>query len=86
LERRLTSLALSPNIVQEVRSREVELAALQPPEGLDANTAVAIHRTISDSFAAGFRVVLLCCAGLSIASAIVAWRMIPAAKLRRRSP
>jgi EmrB/QacA subfamily drug resistance transporter len=80
LENSLTRLALPPNIVQEIRAREVELAGLESPEGLDAQTVSAIRTAISESFASGFRVVLFCCAGLSIGSAMVAWRLIaPAA-------
>ena len=80
LERSLTALSLPPNIVHDIRSREVELAALKPPEGLDADTVSAIRAATSESFASGFRVVLLCCAGLSIGSAVIAWRLVaPAA-------
>jgi hypothetical protein len=81
LKQSLTHLVLPSNVIQDIRSREVELAGLAPPEGLDANTIVAIRRAISESFASGFRVVLLCCAGLSIASALVAWRLIAAAAI-----
>ena len=77
LERSLTTLSLPPNIVQEIRSRAVELASLTPPEGLDAQTTLAIRAAISESFAFGFRVVLLCCAGLSFGSAVLAWRLVP---------
>jgi MFS family permease len=80
LERSLTNLMLPPSIVQDIRSREVELAALEPPEDLDGNTVVAIRRAISESFVSGFRIVLFCCAGLSMGSVVVAWRLIaPAA-------
>ena len=76
LERSLMTLSLAPNIVQEIRSKEVELAALKPPDGVDAPTASAIRAAISESFDSGFRVVLLCCVGLSIGSAVVAWRLV----------
>ena len=80
LERNLTALSLPPSIVQNIRSREVELAALKPPEGLDAHMVLGIRAAISQSFASGFRVVLLYCAGLSIGSAVIAWRLVaPAA-------
>jgi len=78
LEQRLTNLMLPPGIVQDIRSREVELAALEPPEGLEANTIVALRGAISESFVSGFRAVLLFCAGLSIGSSVVAWRLIAA--------
>lgn len=76
LERSIATLSLPPNIVQDIRSREVELAALKAPEELDAHTASAIRAAISKSFASGFRVVLLCCAGLSIGSAVIAWWLV----------
>jgi EmrB/QacA subfamily drug resistance transporter len=80
LDRGLTALSLPSNIVHEIRSREVELAALKPPDGMDASTVSAIQAAISESFDFGFRVVLLCCAALSLASAFIAWRLVaPAA-------
>jgi EmrB/QacA subfamily drug resistance transporter len=86
LERGLTALSLPPNIVQDIRSRAVELAALKPPEHLDAHTVSALRVVISESFASGFRVVLLCCAALSIVSAVGAWWLVAPgtiAELRR---
>jgi hypothetical protein len=75
LKQSLANLRLPSNIVQDILSREVELAGLEPPKGLDANTIVAIRGAISESFTSGFHVVLFCCAGLSIGSALVAWRL-----------
>lgn len=82
LERRLTAISLPPNIVQDIRSKEVELAGLKPPEGLDAHTVSAIRAGISESFALGFRVVLLWCAGLSLASAVGAWWLVAPPAIR----
>jgi EmrB/QacA subfamily drug resistance transporter len=79
LEQNLRDLMLSQNIVEDIRSREVELAALELPEGLDARTGKAIRHSIAESFVSGFRVVLFCCAGLSIGSALLAWQLIPMA-------
>jgi EmrB/QacA subfamily drug resistance transporter len=76
LDRSLTVLTLPQNVVHDIRAREVELAGLQPPQGLDANTVVAVRGAISESFISGFRVVLFCCAGLSIGSALVGLRLI----------
>lgn len=83
LERSLTTLSLPPNIVREIRAREVELASLKPAEGLEVHTASAVRGAITESFAFGFRVVLLCCAGLSIGSAVVAWRLVAPAAIAR---
>lgn len=76
LERSLARLRLPASIVEDIRSREVELAALEAPKGLDADTAGAIRGAIREDFVSGFRVVLLCCAGLSMGSAAVAWRLL----------
>jgi hypothetical protein len=46
--------------------------------GLDASAIAVIRRAISEAFRSGFRLVLLSCAGLSVASALVAWRWIAA--------
>src|SRR6516225_6594231 len=81
LKQSLENLMLPSNIVQDIRSREVELAGLEPPEGLDVDAVEAIQGAISASFISGFRVVLLCCAGVSIGSALVAWRLIAAAAI-----
>jgi EmrB/QacA subfamily drug resistance transporter len=85
LERKLTDLRLPQSVVRDVRSREVELAGLQPPQGLDAHTVAALQGAISTSFISGFRLVLLCCAGLSLASAVLAWRIIPVAAVSERA-
>lgn len=85
LEWKLTNLRLPPNMVQEIRARGVELAGLEPPHGLDANAVVAIRGAIFGSFVSGFRVVLLCCAGLSIGSAVVAWRLMAPAPSKSAS-
>jgi EmrB/QacA subfamily drug resistance transporter len=83
LEKNLTNLMLPPNVVLDLRSREVALAGLEVPADLGANTVEAIRSAISASFTSGFRAVLLCCAGLSIASALLAWRLIPGAAVGR---
>jgi EmrB/QacA subfamily drug resistance transporter len=85
LNRRLTNLMLPANIVQDLRSREVELAGLEPPGGLDVKTVAAIRGAISESFASGFRLVLMCCAGLSTASALIAWRLIAQPAVRENA-
>jgi len=76
LEQNLAKLRVAPNIVQEIRSKEIDLVGLEPPQGLDANAITAIRRAISEAFLWGFRLVLFACAGLSVASALVAWRLI----------
>jgi EmrB/QacA subfamily drug resistance transporter len=78
LNRSLTDQLLSPAILRYIHSNEIKLAGLDLPAGLDAHTTAAIRASISRAFVFGFRTVMLICAGLSLASAAVAWLMIPA--------
>jgi len=74
LAHRLATLGLPLEIVQQIRAKEIELAALELPNNLDTGTLAAVRQAISASFASGFRVVLFCCAGLALGSAAAAWR------------
>ena len=78
LNRSLAGGPLPPGILQYIQSNEIKLAGLDLPSGLDADTAAVIRMSISHAFVFGFRTVMLICAGLSVASAVVAWLMIPA--------
>jgi EmrB/QacA subfamily drug resistance transporter len=84
LEHRLETLGLPSETVEQIRSKEIELAALEPPRGLDTKTVGAVRQAISESFASGFRVVLFCCAGLAVGSAMAAWRFTEPATRDRR--
>jgi hypothetical protein len=50
---------------------------LQLPAGLDPTANAAIKESVRKAFVYGFRIVMLICSGLSLASAAVAWLMIP---------
>jgi MFS family permease len=76
LDPELAKLSLPPTILHEIQAREINLAALQLPAGLDANTKAGIRESVSRAFVFGFRRVMLICAGLSVASAAVAQIMI----------
>jgi len=54
------------------------------PAGLDSDTGAAIRVSIERAFIFGFRFIMLICAGLSLASAAVAWRMIAGPNLNIR--
>jgi hypothetical protein len=62
---------------REIQSRETDLAAMQPPTGLDSNIRAAVTQSILRAFVYGFRVVMLFCSALSLAGCLVAWLMIP---------
>jgi EmrB/QacA subfamily drug resistance transporter len=78
LNRSLTGVALPRGVLQYIRSSEIKLAGLDLPPGLDSDKATLIHAAISRAFVFGFRIVMLICASLSLASAAVAALMIPA--------
>lgn len=77
LQRALTGVGLSADVLHEIRSNTIRLGALEPPFNLDASTSAMIRAAISKAFLFGFRLVMLICAGLSAASSAVAWLMIP---------
>lgn len=77
LNRSLAGLSLPPYILQELQANEIKLAGLQLPAGLDPIANAAIKDSVREAFVYGFRIVMLICSGLSLASAAVAWLMIP---------
>jgi EmrB/QacA subfamily drug resistance transporter len=78
LNRSLARQPLPPGVLHYVQSNEIKLAGLDLPSGLEAGTAAEIHASISRAFVFGFRAVMVICACLSLASALVARLMIPA--------
>jgi EmrB/QacA subfamily drug resistance transporter len=76
LDRSLASLSLPSSVRQDLRANEIKLAGLPLPAGLDPAANVAIEESVREAFVYAFRMVMLICAGLSLASAAVAWRMI----------
>ena len=78
LDRSLSSRALSAGILHYLHSNAIKLAGLDLPSGLDAGTIMAIHTSVSRAFIFGFRIEMIICAGLSLASGAVAWLLVPA--------
>ncbi|HXZ80343.1 MAG TPA: MFS transporter [Terriglobales bacterium] len=76
LNESLAKVSIPEPISHEIQSQEVRLAALTLPAGLDANTAKEVKMQISRAFVSGFRAIMLICATLSVASSVVAWRLI----------
>jgi EmrB/QacA subfamily drug resistance transporter len=77
LNRNLAKQSLPSDVVQEIQSEKIKLAGLDAPARLDPRTKSAITQSVRDAFVFGFRLVILTCAALSIASAALAWRLIP---------
>jgi EmrB/QacA subfamily drug resistance transporter len=76
LNQSLARFSLSPAILHDLHTNEIKLGGLQVPDDLDPVTKTAVKESIGKAFVFGFRIVLLVCAGLSLASATVAWLMI----------
>jgi hypothetical protein len=77
LVRSLAHYSLPTQVLAEIQSREINLAAMQPPDGLNPDLRAAVARSIDSAFVYGFRVVMWLCAALSLASSAVARLMIP---------
>jgi hypothetical protein len=85
LRQSLASLNLSASIVDQLESNVAQLASLAAPPGVDSQTAAAIRSVIADAFVFAFRLIMLLCAVLAIASAGIAWRKIPTETAARAS-
>ena len=76
LNRELDAAALLPGVAQEIRAEATKLAGTRVPSELDTASQAAIRQSIGASFVFGFRIIMLICAGLAVASAVVARAMI----------
>jgi EmrB/QacA subfamily drug resistance transporter len=74
----LASLNLNASVVTQLESNVAKLGGLNSPSGVDSQTAAAIRSAIAEAFVFSFRLIMLLCAVLAVASAGVAWRKIPA--------
>jgi hypothetical protein len=77
LDRQLASVSIRPSVLRDIKIDEVRLAGLRVPASADDGMRAVIAEFIRDAFVFGFRVVMLICVGLSLASAAVAALMIP---------
>jgi hypothetical protein len=75
----LAHLMLPPGVLGELRANETRLADLPIPSYLSPSIKGALTVAIQKAFVFASRVVMLICAGLSLASAAVGWSMIPTA-------
>ncbi len=77
LDSRLANFSLPPGTLHEIQAGEIKLAGLQLPASLNETTGTAIKESVREAFVFGFRLIMLICAGLSVASAAAAWLLIP---------
>jgi hypothetical protein len=79
LNNTLLRLSLPPGNPQQVQAEQIKLAGLPVPADLDSGARDTIQESIREAFVFGFRAIMLICAGLSLASAMIARLMIPKA-------
>jgi EmrB/QacA subfamily drug resistance transporter len=77
LNQSLVRLSPPPGVLDVLYKEEVKLAGVQVPTGLDRDMSTAIQRSVGEAFVFGFRIVMLICAGLSLAGAVIAKFMLP---------
>jgi MFS family permease len=80
LRQSLAALNLNPDIVHQLESKLAMLGSLDAPPGVDEQTALAIRSAIAKAFVFAFRLIAVVCVVLALASAVVAWRKVPAQK------
>ena len=73
----LAHMHLSPGVTSHIQSNLVKLGGLELPANLDDNTVRTLRTGIAQAFVFGFRLIMLICAALAVASAWTALRMIP---------
>ncbi len=76
LQHALVGLNLAPDVLRDIQSNTIKLAGLELLTTVDATTSAAIRSAIAKSFVLGFRVIMMVCAGLAVASSVVVALMI----------
>jgi EmrB/QacA subfamily drug resistance transporter len=76
LDRDLARLTIPPEVMKNLESNYIKLAAIEIPPSLGSNTSAEVRGAVNDAFVYAFRLVMLICAGLAVASAVQAWLLI----------
>jgi EmrB/QacA subfamily drug resistance transporter len=77
LQHFVAGVNLPPAALHQIQSSTIRLAGLEVPAGLDPQTTSALQTAVAHAFISAFRLVLLICAVLAVASAAIGARMIP---------
>jgi len=70
LQNSLAGMNLAPDIRQAIQSNAIKLAGVEVPTGVDAGTAGLVRAAVVRAFIFGFRVIMMICALLAVASGI----------------
>jgi hypothetical protein len=76
LAQRLDALGVPPEVRRLLAEERGRLAAARAPASLHPALQAKIQGAIAGAFVDGFRLVMLLAAGLAVASAVIAWRLI----------
>jgi EmrB/QacA subfamily drug resistance transporter len=76
LDSELVNLRLSQTAVQEIDSSKKELVNLQPPKDIDPRQREEFQSAVATAFRSGLHQILFCCAALSVAGALCAWKFV----------
>jgi hypothetical protein len=76
LDRRLTTLPVTPEVKEALANQRNRLAAAELPQALDPAQAQSLKQAIDESFVSGFRRVMAVAAVLALLSAVSAWLLI----------
>jgi len=85
LLRSLAGLNLNADVIHELASNVARLGSLDAPPGTDQQAVTSIRSAVAKAFVFGFRLIMLLCAGLATASAMIAWQKIPSQSSARAS-
>jgi EmrB/QacA subfamily drug resistance transporter len=85
LDLELSRLALPSEVLGEIQADEIKLAGVQVSDSIDARLRPTVEKSIGEAFVFGFRIVMGSCAGLAVASAGIAGRMIGKGRPERGS-
>jgi MFS family permease len=80
LDGRLMDLDLPSEARQQLDEEKINLAAVEVPEGLEAELTTTVERAVDEAFVSGYRVVMLAAATLALVSALSAALLIESKK------
>ncbi len=58
LDQNLAGLSIPHDVEQNIRAKQIELAGMELPQGLDANTVERLHRAVTTAFLSSFRLIM----------------------------
>ncbi len=76
----LAQARLPAGVADAVLAQRAKLGAIAPPAGAAPAVAAQVREAVGSAFVAGFRAVMICSAGLALASALSAWWLISGRK------